>query len=126
MRKRCLNCKHWQGNSQSKYGDCHYILGEIAPHVKLNVSLFGWNLTLPFDPHDVKYFPGLNDRLLFMSQKEMPTNVVMDVRKEEDIKFILSQYDGKVIGERMAPIKLVHFKSFRDKEGCTYYETLNG
>jgi hypothetical protein len=94
----------------------------ILPKFFTYKTLFGWGVTLPFDPHDVKYVPEMNERLLFIAQKELPDGVVKNIRREEDIKFVLSQYDGTIIGERTAPITLVFYYTHRDTEGCEYYE----
>lgn len=123
----CLTCRKWQGTKDSKYGDCHYIVAEILPRFYSYISLFGWKAEVPFDPHDVKYFPDMNDRLLFMGQKDVIIpDVVKGIRKEQDIKFVLSQYDGEIIGERTAPIRLVYFKTHKMKRRCSFYERTNG
>lgn len=118
----CMTCKKWQGTPYSRYGLCYYIIDEILPKFYEYKTIYGWNAELPFDPHDVKYFEGMNERLLFIAQKEMPQDVVKDVRREDDIKFVLSQYDGSIIGERTAPIKLVYYLTNSMKKGCSHYE----
>jgi hypothetical protein len=117
--KCCLTCKHWQGTKYSTWGDCHYVCADLNPRLLDEKNLFGWNFTLPFDPHDVKYFDNLC----------LPLAIDDDVRglrrKENDIVFMRSQYDGSIIGERVAPQWVVYYQTFRFKEGCTYYETLH-
>jgi hypothetical protein len=122
MSSKCESCRHWQGTKCSEWGDCHYIIAVIAPWVLEWKNLFGFHLTVPFDPHDVKYFDGLNQRLLWIGQKDLMDKVRYTHRREQDIKFILSQYDGLIIGERTAPRKIVYFQTHQDKKGCRYYE----
>lgn len=114
--KCCLTCKHWQGTKYSKWGDCHYVCADMNSDLLNEKNLFGCKLTVPFDPHDIKYFEG---------KLPLPTigdDVRILVIKEQDIKFILSQYDGTIIGERTAPIKIHYYQTARFKKGCRYYE----
>lgn len=117
MRKCCLNCKRWQGTKHSKWGDCHYICADLDPGILLNVNLFGWNLTVPFDPHDVKYFGG---KLPLPMKLDKGVRVLL--RTEQDIKFILSQYDAEIIGERTANVRLTYFQTRHDRKGCGYFD----
>ena len=99
MHSRCLNCKNWQGTRHSTLGDCHYIVGDLLPLLFDYRSLFGWKFKLPFDPHDVKYFPDIQNHLLKCGEYGLPEGVRKGTRREQDVKFIQGP-DGSVIGER--------------------------
>ena len=86
-------------------------------------NLFGWKFTVPFDPHDIKYFDSeFHSHFLKAGEYGLPDHVRKVTRKENDLKFILSQYDGSIIGERIALRKIVYFQTEKFKKGCGYYE----
>ncbi len=116
----CYTCKHWCGNKYSGWGDCQYIVADLIPELTDEINLFGWKFKVPFDPHDIKYF---DDRSVLnqLGKIKLPEGVLRYTRREQDIKFILSQWDGTIIGERTAPIKLVYFQTATLRKGCDYY-----
>lgn len=123
--KCCVNCKHWQGTKYSMMGLCQHFVGYIEPSLFELKSIHGWDFKVPFDPHDVKYFPEAQDALkslfkTYGTYENMEVHMVK--RKEQDIKYILSQYDGEVIGERIAPIDIYYLYTYWDMEGCGYFE----
>jgi hypothetical protein len=96
----------------------------VCPWIEKATNIFGWKFKVPFDPHDVKYFEGLNEKLLALPEHEW-SGIRKGIKVEQDIKFIISPFDGSVIGERTAPIKLVYFSTHKTKKGCVHYEACN-
>lgn len=123
MSNSCLNCKRWCGTKYSKWGRCQWVIGDLLSWVFKYTSVFGNKLTLPFDPHDVKYFPDLNDRLKIVAQKDCIDGWTRVHReKQDDIKFLFDPNTGDIVGERTTPRTLTFFYTHRDKKGCQYYE----
>ena len=57
----CKDCSKWQGNKYSKWGDCNHVIGVLCPGLldQYTTNEYGTMdkvFTLPFDPHDIKYW----------------------------------------------------------------------
>lgn|SRR5574343_140532 len=56
----CKNCPYWQVpdklRSCTEWGDCYRVVAVLNPAVLKCVSDSGFNLSVPFDPHDEQYF----------------------------------------------------------------------
>ena len=63
-------------------------------------------LTVPFDPHDVKYYSSA--LRTWLEHIQVPKGVRKDIRKEEDVV-----YDERG-GERIAKVKVTYFQTHRD------------
>ena len=59
---QCKNCKHWQGNRFSEWGDCYRIVAKLEPHLlncyREDENRPGLDLyfSIPFDPHNTEYW----------------------------------------------------------------------
>ena len=51
----CKTCKHWNGTRASTQGDCGYIIDREFSLEGIT-DRFGNPCTLPFDPHDARYY----------------------------------------------------------------------
>lgn len=76
--------------------------------------------SIPFDPHDMKYFYSDKRVDKELLKCTIPGGVKRVVQKEQDIRFITDK-DGIIIGERISNQNIVYFytnKEFR----CELYE----
>ena len=97
MNGRCRQCKHWQGNRLSLWGDCNYVIFDILPMDY--TDRFGEQCMAPFDPHDRQYYltdSGMHkamkhpmlDRLPHGVRKQTANEIVywMDDHGEQTVK----------------------------------------
>lgn len=92
----CRQCKHWQGNRLSRWGDCYHIIFDILP---LDYTdRYGEKCSAPLDPHDLQYYlsnSGIHkdmhhsmlDRLPYGVRKQTPRESIywMDDHGEQTV-----------------------------------------
>ena len=111
---QCKNCPHWHGRSQ-EWGDCYRIIGQLEPDLFTCKNDFGYPFTIPFDPHDAKYFKYSMDFDKLYKPKHMPLNSGFIEVHEVKEKDILYSENGS---ERLGVHKLYYFKTHKDYNEC--------
>ena len=112
---KCKNCKHWQGTKYSEWGDCYRVVSTLEPELE-NCCLtneYGTivgRFTLPFDPHDAKYWT-FNP---FWSRLYDAIGLVDGVRAIEETKDdIIFDHQN---GERVGKLTLKFFQTHKEYE----------
>jgi hypothetical protein len=118
---KCKDCKHWQGSKYSEWGDCNRVVAHLEP---LLLDCFLTNeygtverfFTVPFDPHDVKYW-FRNVSWLKLYTKILPLDLPSGVRIVEEVKddIIFDSQNGERIGK-------LRLKYFQTNKEYTCYE----
>lgn len=104
----CLNCPHWQGCRTSEYGACYRVI-ETLIDCEAIINRFGWELSVPFDPHDVKYLYSEARKEFHQKIKKLKEEgVKIQTVKEKDVV-----YDDEG-GERIAPVTLYYIQTHRN------------
>jgi len=75
--------------------------------------------SLPFDPHDMKYFYSDKRVTKELKKNRLPSGVRRVIRKEHDLKFIIDN-KGVITGERMGWTPIVYFYTHKDRK-CDHY-----
>lgn len=112
---QCFNCKHWQGNKYTKWGDCFRVIAKLEPklcdyYLTNDYETVEQFFSVPFDPHELKYWI-YNPHWLKLYNNVgsgCPTGVRMKVQSRDDI-----MYDNKG-GERTGKLKLRYFQTHKD------------
>jgi hypothetical protein len=58
----CKDCKHWQGNRGSPWGDCYRIVASLCPEIRGCTNDFGNGFAVPFDPADARLYWKFDER----------------------------------------------------------------
>ena len=114
----CKHCQHWQGTKEVLYGDCYKVIGELIPNFFGCINDLGCGFSIPFDPHDVKYytnsitFKKLYDKLF---ATEFEGAVIKKVVLTEDLVFDK---------DRISYLKKVKLLFLQTRKGhsCFYFE----
>lgn len=89
VRVCCKNCANWNGRIE--YGDCYCVIGELEPKLLECYSDNGYQLQLPFDPHDAnKYYTKSSKfRVLYnkIKKQTLPDGIRRVLAKEKDVNF---------------------------------------
>jgi hypothetical protein len=120
----CKECKHWQGTKYSEWGDCHRVVAQLQP---LLLDCYQTNeygtierfFTVPFDPHDAKYWSGSSSwRKLY---NEIPnldpwvSPLRSDWKLPEGVRVIVETKDDIIFdnqnGERIGKLKVKYFQT---------------
>jgi len=114
----CKNCLHWQGRGNIKYADCYMVIAELIPNFLSCFTDCGYEFTVPFDPHEVKYylnsvtFKQLHSKLQKLKLKE-------EIRKDK-VRTVDYIFDS--LGRAyMKTVSLIYLQTRRDYK-CSYYK----
>ena len=82
---RCSDCKYWQCPDRLRdtreWSDCNYVISTLIPNFYELKTRFGFNLSVPFSPHDTKYVVGP------LGKPQSCKGIKVQKRKEKDIWF---------------------------------------
>lgn len=90
MGRCCRNCMHWQGRRNTQFADCYMVIAELIPNFLSCFTDLGYEFTVPFDPHDVKYYlNSLTFKKLYRKLTHLPLSDMFkkDHTKEFDFVF---------------------------------------
>jgi hypothetical protein len=103
---KCNECKRWQGRRDfSTWGNCHYVIRYLIPDFDNIRDRFGFNISLPFDPHDTKY---LIDKMPTPHSCDLGDGVRIVTRKEKDTVY---DDDGN---ERTKTVRLDYYCGYEE------------
>ena len=110
---KCNECRHWQGTKYSTFGDCFRVVMALSPELE-TCFLDGVNFSVPFDPHDVKYW--VHNELW----KKMYVHLCKCATPRKGVRAVQETRDDIVYdqknGERVGRLKLTYFQTHRDYE----------
>lgn len=108
----CKDCKYWHGCGNDLSGDCYRIIAYLNPRLIDCKNDHGAYFSIPFDPHDVKYF-----RYDMDFQREYKKVCTMDYTmwdgftiEKKKIEDVVYNDDGS---ERLGVLNLYYFKTNR-------------
>ena len=91
----CGSCRYWQrGSPRTEWCDCFRVVATLSPHLLECKNDFGWDFTVPFDPHDAKnYFKFCADfRAAYKyARTQLPSGV--RVQKKDGVFFFQTHAD---------------------------------
>ena len=114
----CGNCIHWQGTKNSTWGDCYRVVMALNPELEMCFisNEYGTtvrNFSVPFDPHDIKYWMDPSFHALYDS---MTTETLGNPKiKVEEIVVDDIIYDREN-GERVGRLKVKYFQTHKEFE----------
>lgn len=106
---KCADCKYWQGTKYDKWADCFRVIAELDSRLLQFGSRQGDKFSVPFDPHDAKYFlhdPGFNKVYRKLSRGKW-TDVRLHKVREKDTVF---DRDGNFGEKRMITLNYYQTK----------------
>jgi len=115
----CKKCIHWQGKPKEVlYADCFMVIGYLVPNFLNCYSDLGYKLTLPFDPHDKKYYTN-SIQFQKLYHKIFKLYINDAIRKDIVIKddLIFDSY-GRI---KISKVKLLYFRTHKGY-CCNYFE----
>ena len=115
----CRNCIHWQGKPKEVlYADCYMVIGYLVPNFLDCYDDLGYKFTLPFDPHDAKYFTN-SIQFNKLNHKLYDLDIDDAIRKDNviELDLVFDSYGISVLKE----VKLLYFKT-RKGYCCDYYK----
>jgi hypothetical protein len=126
---KCKDCKHWQGTKYSKWGDCNRVVLALEPNLGYcflsnEYGTVERYFTVPFDPHDVKYWSvnptwrKLYDSIIYKTNN--PDLINEAGGKFEGVRVIEEIRDDIIFdrhnGERVGKLKLRYFQTHKEFE----------
>ena len=116
---RCENCKHWMGRGKySPQADCYMVMAYLVPNFLNCISDLGYKLTVPFDPHTVKFY--VNSLTFKKLYRVLSTTKFGEEIKRERVKEPDFVYDS-VGNLYLKNVKLLFIQTRKDYT-CHYHE----
>lgn len=111
---QCKDCKHWQGTKYSEWGDCYRVVAHLEPllldcYLTNEYGTVERFFTVPFDPHDAKYWSGNSSWKTLYDRISDPHVIIIEETKNDII------FDNQN-GERIGKLKLKYFQTNKEYE----------